>query len=151
MQQFLRKLLKDKDGNVAIELALVFIVLNIVILLGVDVSRMAIEKHQLTQYARAGAQYALLGQGQAEDSVAVSAAIADAAGDAYDGLTISQRNFCECPTGTSVDCDTGDCDGEVPPLFLTVTITKDYDYLFTLGAEEIGTINLQGTATVRVR
>ena len=43
MQQFLRKLLKDKDGNVAIELALVFIVLNIVILLGVDVSRMAIE------------------------------------------------------------------------------------------------------------
>ncbi|MHA1544503.1 MAG: TadE/TadG family type IV pilus assembly protein [Alphaproteobacteria bacterium] len=151
MKNFLlKKLITKVDGNATIELALIMTVMAAVIVLGVDYSRMTIEKHRLEQFARAGAQYGLLGQSEAQDLVGVAAAVSAAAGADAADITITATNFCECPDGSSTLC-TDDCSGVVPDLFLTVAVSKDFDYLFALGSSLTGAITLEGAATVRVR
>ncbi len=151
MKKFLlKKLITKVDGNATIELALIMTVMAAVIILGVDFSRMTIEKHRLEQFARAGAQYGLLGQTEAQNLTEVATAVRDAAGDDAAALTITTTNFCECPDGSATACD-DECSGVVPDLFLSVEVSKNFDYLFALGSSLTGAITLEGTATVRVR
>jgi len=152
MKKFsLKNLITGEDGNVTIELALIMTVMAAVIVLGVDFSRMTIEKHRLEQFARAGAQYGLLGQTQAQDLIGVAAAVSDAAGDDAGDLTITLRNFCECPGGVAADCGDECAGAEVPDLFLEVLVSKDFDYLFAMASNLTGAITLDGEATVRLR
>lgn len=148
--QFTKRLKSNIEGNVTIELALIMIVMAAVILLGVDFSRMAIEKHRLEQFARAGAQYGLLGQTEAQDLTAVITAVKSAAGADEATITVTATSYCECPGGAASDCD-DECSGEAPNLFLSVEVAKDYDYLFSMGSNLAGAITLEGEATVRVR
>lgn len=146
----MKKLKSNVAGNVTIELALIMTVMAAVIVLGVDFSRMTIEKHRLEQFARAGAQYGLLGQTQAQDLPGVIAAVKSAAGDDEAAITVTATSFCECPGGAAVDCG-DECTGEVPNLFLSVEVSKDFEYLFSMGSNLTGAITLDGEATVRVR
>lgn len=148
--QFTKTLKSNVAGNVTIELALIMTVMAAVIVLGVDFSRMTIEKHQLEQFARAGAQYGLLGQTQAQDLPGVIEAVKSAAGVDRAAITVTATSFCECPGGAAADCG-DECSGEVPNLFLSVAVSKDFDYLFSMGSTLTGSITLDGTATVRVR
>ncbi|MEE8294122.1 MAG: TadE/TadG family type IV pilus assembly protein [Sphingomonadales bacterium] len=152
MKKFLlKKFIANRDGNVTIELALIMIVMAAVIVLGVDFSRMTIEKHRLEQFARAGAQFGLLGQSQAQDLVGVAAAVSEAAGDDAGDITVTVRNFCECPGGIATPCE-DECAGAiVPDLFLEVLVSKDFDYLFSMASNLTGAITLGGEATVRLR
>lgn len=149
--RFLKNLFSDGEaGNVTIELALIMSVFIIVILLGVDFSRMAIEKHRLEQFARAGTQYGLLGQSEAQDLPEVINAVNAAAGADSGDITVTASNFCECDGGSS-DCDDTCADDTVPELYLSVNVVRTYDYMFTLGSDLAGTITLAGDSTVRVR
>lgn len=150
IKHFIKTITSNVEGNVTIELALIMIVMAAVIVLGVDFSRMTIEKHRLEQFARAGAQYGLLGQTEAQDLVAIEAAVTSAAGVDGPDITITTTSFCQCPDGTSIVCD-DDCGGVVPDLFLTVMVTKEFDYLFSVSSDLGGALTLDGEATVRVR
>lgn len=145
------RLKTSASGNVTVELALIMSVLILVILYGVDFANMAIEKHRLEQFARAGTQYALLGQSEAQDEDGITAAIEAAAGPAADELTISLSNFCECPDGTSSDCDDECAGGDVPNLFLSIEVSRSYPYMFTFGQDLTGDVILEGYSSVRVR
>lgn len=144
-----RRLAADRRGSVMVELALVMSIFAILVLGGFEVSRMAVEAHQVEQIARAGVQWGFLGQADATDIPAVEAATMAAAVDMVDAITVEATNFCMCPGGVPVDCSE-DCDGAINQLFLQVVVTKPYDFIFSL-QDTYGTVTLRGVAQLRVR
>ncbi len=150
-KNFIRNFKREVGGNVTVELALIMSIFILVILYGVDFSRMAIEKHRLEQFARAGAQFGFVSEENAMDSSGVTAAVSTAAGADADSLTISSISHCECPSDPAAACDETCPDDSTPDLYLVVTVSKNYSYLFTLGAQLGGDVLLEGSTTVRVR
>lgn len=150
LEKFLTRLARRIDGNVTVELALVMSVFALVMVGGYDFSSMAVEKHKLEQYARAGVQWGLLNQGSAVDQDKLIEVTKSAAGNDADDIDVTATNYCECPEG-SIGCSDTCAGGEVPDLFVAITVTKQFDYLFELSAGIGGDVTLTGTATMRVR
>lgn len=132
-----------------VELALAMSLFAVLLLGGFEVSRMAIQAHEVEQIARSGAQWGILGQADATDTAAVEAATREAAGVLAADITIAVTNFCLCPGGSPVDC-AEDCDGAVNQLFLQVVVTKPYDFVLNLQGT-YGPITLRGATELRVR
>ena len=71
MKTLFKKLFKlgiyadDTKGSVVVELALIMSVFALMMVGGYDFSRMAMESHKMEQVARAGTQWAFLGQANA--------------------------------------------------------------------------------------
>ena len=65
LKKILRRHADDTRGSVVVELALIMSVFALMMVGGYDFSRMAMETHEMEQFARAGTQWGLLGQGNA--------------------------------------------------------------------------------------
>lgn len=142
---------RDTAGNVTIELAVVMSVFALLAMGGFDISRMAKESHEMEQIARSAAQWALLNQGAAAETDVIEQKAVEAAGMHADDITATATNVCICAeSGSEIDCDVGTCPGdEVSQLFVEVTVTKPFVFLFDVGIA--GDFTLEGTARLRVR
>jgi Flp pilus assembly protein TadG len=150
LYQYILRLVRDRSGNVVIEMALIMSVFILLMLGGYDISRMAIETHELEQVARSGAQYALLGQTSAQDTATIIAEAKEAAGDDADLITVTATTFCECPDGTGNNCSDTCSDGSVSLMYVNVTVTKPFVFLFNLPVV-FGSYTISGSANMRIR
>lgn len=150
LQNYILGLVRDRSGSVVVELALIMSVFILLMLGGYDISRMAIETHELEQVARSGAQYALLGQPNAQDTATIISETREAAGDEADLITVAVTTFCECPNGTSNNCSDTCSDGSISLMYVSVTVTKPFIFLFNLPVV-FGSYTIAGSAIMRIR
>ena len=147
----LASLIRDRRGNVSIEMAFLITFLLVLVMGAYDFGRLAIEQAGVTQAARAGAQFAVLDQANATDTDGMKQAAKDEAEDP--NLDVDARNFCRCPGDpTEVSCAANCPDGQYAPLYVEVTVTDSVDMLFDYpGLPEKGSYSLTSTSTMRVR
>ncbi|HXV73707.1 MAG TPA: TadE/TadG family type IV pilus assembly protein [Sphingomonadales bacterium] len=141
-------LARDEAGSIMVELALAMTLFAVLLLGGFEVSRMATQAHEVEQFARAGAQWGMLGQADASDTASIESITQAAAGDMAGEITVTATNYCLCPDDSPVDCSE-DCNGAVNQLYLQVVVTKPYDFVLNLAG--FGTVTLAGRAVIRVR
>jgi len=135
---------------VTIELALIMSLFALMMLGGFEISRMAVETHELEQVARSGAQYALLGQANAQDTATVVTKTQEAAGVDADLITVTATTFCECPGGGANNCTDTCADGSISIMYINVMVSKPYVSLFSL-PDIFGSYTLSGEAEMRIR
>ena len=149
----LGSLIRDRRGNVCIEMAFLVSFLLVLVMGAYDFGRLAMEQSTVTQAARAGAQFAVLDQGNATDDASMIQAARDEADDPT--LQVDPRNFCRCPnTSVELDCSTNPicADGQYAPVYVEVTVTDTLDMLFDYpGLPGTDTYTLTSTSTMRVR
>ena len=143
-------LIREESGNVVVDLALIMSVFVLLMLGGYDISRMAIETHELEQVARSGAQYALLGPTKAQDTDTIISEAQEAAGDYADEITVTATTFCECPEGPMDNCTDTCVDGSTSDMFVSVMVTRPFIFLFNLPTI-FGSYTISGSAEMRVR
>ena len=149
----LGSLIRDRRGNVSIEMAFLVTFLLVLVMGAYDFGRLAMEQSGVTQAARAGAQFAVLDQANAADSAGMIQAARDEAEDPT--LQVNPISFCRCPGTTAKDltCATAICaDGQYAPLYVEVTVTDTLDMLFDYpGLPEPSSYTMTSTSTMRVR
>lgn len=147
----LGSLIRDRRGNVSIEMAFLVTFLLVLVMGAYDFGRLAMEQSSVTQAARAGAQFAVLDQANATDNAGMIQAARDEAEDP--ALTVNPRNFCRCPgSAAEVACGVNCPDGQYAPLYVEVTVTDTLDMLFDYpGLPEPSSYTMTSTSTMRVR
>ncbi len=149
----LGSLIRDRRGNVSIEMAFLVTFLLVLVMGAYDFGRLAMEQSGVTQAARAGAQFAVLDQDNAADNDGMIQAARDEAEDP--GLQVNPDSFCRCPGTTAKDplCAIAICpDGQYAPLYVEVTVTDTLDMLFDYpGLPEPSSYTMTSTSTMRVR
>ena len=147
----LGSLIRDRRGNVSIEMAFLVTFLLVLVMGAYDFGRLAMEQAGVTQAARAGAQFAVLDQANATDKNGIRQAAWDEAEDPT--LDVDPDWFCRCPGGSqTTDCTTNCADGSYPPLYVQVTVTDTLDMLFDYpGLPEANSYTMTSTSTMRVR
>ncbi len=144
-------LIGDRRGNVSIEMAFLITFLLVLVMGAYDFGRLAMEQSTVTQAARAGAQFAVLDQANAQDKTGMENAAKEEAEDPT--LDAKADWFCRCPGTTAKDQTCAVCaDGSYAPLYVEVTVTDTIDMLFDYpGLPEKGSYTLSSTSTMRVR
>ena len=128
------QLLKCRKGNVAIEFGFMVPIFVLVTLAAVELGRLGSEMSRITHAAKAGTQYGIQDQSNANDISGIIQAVRDNAEDANNELTVSARRYCRCP-GQSVDlpCTDSCTDDKFAPMFVEVNVSHDlaavFDYL----------------------
>ncbi len=147
----LGSLIRDRRGNVSIEMAFLVTFLLVLVMGAYDFGRLAMEQSTVTQAARAGAQFAVLDQSNATNTAGMEQAAKDEAEDP--GLDVQADNFCRCPgSSAKVPCGNNCPDGQYAPLYVEVTVNETIDMLFDYpGLPEQGSYTLTSTSTMRVR
>ncbi len=147
----LGSLIRDRRGNVCIEMAFLVTFLLVLVMGAYDFGRLAMEQSTVIQAARAGAQFAVLDQANATDKDGMIQAAQDEAEDPT--LQVVPRPFCRCPGSATEDPDCNICpDGQYAPLYVEVTVTDTFDMLFDYpGLPGTDTYTLTSTSTMRVR
>jgi hypothetical protein len=147
----LGSLIRDRHGNVSIEMAFLVTFLLVLVMGAYDFGRLAMEQSGVTQAARAGAQFAVLDQANAGDEAGIRQAAQDEAEDP--NLLVYPRQFCRCPgSAAEVGCG-GNCpDGQYAPLYVEVRVVDTLDMLFDYpGLPEPSSYTMTSTSTMRVR
>lgn len=142
----------DRSGSALIELALIMPVF-ILILAGVaDMARFTYASIEVSNAARAGAQYGIRNRGTAVDTPGMAHAAANDAGD-MPSLKSTVSQYCVCTDGTSINCANAAVKCVSPARILqyvevdtTTTLTPLFPYpgLPT-------TLTLKGHTTMRVQ
>ena len=147
----LGSLIRDRRGNVSIEMAFLVTFLLVLVMGAYDFGRLAMEQSGVTQAARAGAQFAVLDQANAADDAGIIQAARDEAEDPT--LIVAPDSFCRCPGTTAKDPACAICpDGQYAPLYVEVTVTDTLDMLFDYpGLPEPSSYTMTSTSTMRVR
>lgn len=118
----LRRFARSSSGGAAVELAVVFPVLLLLIIAIVDYGRVFYTSVVVSNAARAGAEYGAQGLQFAVDT-AGQRVYAQTDGNEAGALTIATSFFCECGGAPNVTC--GFCGGgAAPDVFVEVTATK---------------------------
>ena len=125
MKQFFRGLRRDERGSLLIESAILLSILSLGAVVTYDVSRAAYEQARLENVVRAGAQYGLRGQTEANDIDGIIAAAQVAAGKAAPDITITAATACECPGGTPIACHESCSDDNAAQMVMTITATRN--------------------------
>jgi Flp pilus assembly protein TadG len=117
----------DRRGSLLLEFALILPVLFILLVGMLDLGRFGIQKSALLQGARAGGQYAIVAPDQ---SASINATAQNATG--LTGVTATSAKFCECVSGTTVDCTTTCGSGETLKTYVTVTTIKAFSSVLSV-------------------
>ena len=88
----LDRLIRDRGGNVTIEMAFLITFLLVLVMGAYDFGRLAMEQAGVTQAARAGAQFAVLDQANATDTDGMKQAAKDEAEDPTCHVGTEQRS-----------------------------------------------------------
>ena len=148
----LGSLIRDRRGNVSIEMAFLVTFLLVLVMGAYDFGRLAMEQAGVTQAARAGAQFAVLDQANATNEDAIRQAARDEAEDP--NLKVDPIiSFCRCPgSAVQVNCGNNCPDGQYAPRYVQVTVTDTLDMLFDYpGLPEANSYTMTSTSTMRVR
>jgi len=142
----------NERGNVLIEMGILTPFLVLLAVGTFDFGRLVVEQSGVTQAARAGAQFAVLDQGNAADTDGMIQAARNEAEDVDNSLVITARNFCRCPgSNAEVTCTLNCADGQYAPLFVEVSVTNN-DFGFLVDYPGIGqSRTLNAVSTMRVR
>jgi Flp pilus assembly protein TadG len=128
-----RRVLADSSGNLMIEMAFA-LPLILLLLIGLfDLGRLGLQKSALLQGARAGAQYGMTAPNETSN-------INDTAQSAtgLTGVTATNNVFCECVSGTPVDCGTTCTGSQTKKTYITVQTTKSFSSVLGLTTVNLG-------------
>jgi hypothetical protein len=126
---FLARLLRDREGSISVEAALVFPVLLLRLIGLTDLGLAVRHKMVLDGAARAGAQLALA---DADDLAAIEAVVLDAGSLTADSPpTIDVHHFCECSDGTAIACDASCAAGLERHRYVSISVANQHDTLFS--------------------
>src|SRR5258708_3393040 len=120
------QLFPSKDGNVAVEFALIAPVLASLLWAGYDFSQVIEEKIRLTNAAMAGVQYAVQSAANAQNTSAGQSAVRTAANDGANVIAVTSSLACSCEDGSTITCGTGSCASGVPIQEATVTVQENF-------------------------
>jgi Flp pilus assembly protein TadG len=113
---------KARKGGAAVELAVVFPVLLLLLIGVVDYGRVFYTSVTVSNAARAGAEWGQQSPATETDTVSMKA-FAQLDGNDAGSITLSARWFCECAGTANVACNA--CSGGVAPeVYVEVTATK---------------------------
>lgn len=139
----IRRFRRDTRGATAVEFALILPVLIVALAGLIDYGLLVYNNNEMENAARSGAQYAMLGDTQAADDAAITAAAYDALRDTS-GVTTTISRSCQCPDGTAVACSGTLCtDDIVPGAYIKVHLHRDYVPLFGLVLDNPTDINAE--------
>jgi Flp pilus assembly protein TadG len=139
----------DRRGGAALELAVVFPFLVLLVIGVADFARAYNTAIAVANAASAGTGQGARGAWATVDTAAMtSTAIADASPISLD--TVTSSKFCKCSNGTTPSC-TGSCSGYgVPQVFVQVRVRKTYAMLFRYpGLPQ--SFPIVRTATIRIQ
>lgn len=142
-------------GSVAIELALLAPVLAALLIGSVDFGTYIYKKMQLQSASRAGAQFAIQEDGNAEDSAGIKTAVLSSADDLDTGINIVSTAYCSCADGTETTVSaitgcSGTCSGgDSPALSVRVTVSNTFTPIFPYPGFP-DSLDLQGETSLRV-
>lgn len=147
----LRTLPGREDGVIATEVALLGPLLLLLILVLFDLAMAGWLSTQLSNGARAGAQFAL---SDSQNSAGIEAAVRSAGIDAQavssPSFTVAVRRFCECDGGVELACNETCGSGEPSRMFVTVRVNAVYVPLFPYPFIGDG-LPMSGSAVLQVR
>lgn len=129
----LRDLRADRRGNFAIEFALALPILLLLLVGLLDLGRLSLQKSALLQGAREGAQYGILAP---TDTANIQATAKNATG--ITGATATASTFCECVSGTQVDCSTTCTGGAAIKQYVVVTTNAAFRSVLTPATTTFG-------------
>lgn len=143
----LGRLLANRDGNVAVEFALVLPMLILILGGVIDFGRAFYDQMALETAARSAVQYARQNPG---DATGIQLAATSAGGLPATATVDALQVFCECPDGSSIGCSTVCATGEALLRFLSITVREDFETLFPYPGVS-SPLALAGTAVIRVQ
>jgi Flp pilus assembly protein TadG len=129
----LRGIAGASAGNVALEFALAFPVLALLLVGLLDLGRFSTQKSAMLQGAQEGANY---GVQYPSDSSGINSTAQNATG--LTGVTASNNVFCECTAGTSISCSSTCTGGGVLKKYVAVTATRSFSSVFSSGTLNLG-------------
>lgn len=143
----LRRLLADRSGATAVEMAVILPLLLVILVHFIDFGLAFHHRTKLEGAARAAAQQALIDHQATGTIQAVALATLDMPDDGQTGITVSTS--CEC-AGAAASCTAWCADGSYPATYMTVRVTRPF-------TDGIGFIDMptifptDGVAHVRVQ
>ena len=117
----------NRRGGAALELAVVFPILLLLIIGVADYGRVFFTSITVANAARAGAEYGAQSPATSVDTVGMKL-FAQADGNEVGSLTLAARYYCECGGSANPSCTV--CSGVAPDVFVEVTATKAVAMLF---------------------
>ena len=99
---------KDGEGQALVETALIFPLLITMLVGTAELARVAYAAIEVSNAARAGAQYGAQNGYTASDTTGISTAASNDAAN-LSGLTTTSSYSCVCSDGTASTCQTSDC------------------------------------------
>src|SRR5258708_40160216 len=97
----IRRLVRSRDGNAAVEFAFIAPILATLLWAGYDFGQVIEEKIRLTNAAVAGGQYALQSTAQAQNASAIQNAPRTAAKDSANAITVTASLAWSCEDGSA--------------------------------------------------
>ena len=120
---------RDDRGAIAVEWALVAMFLGTLMLGAFSYGTAALHKMQMANAVRAGLQYVVVRKPVQGDLTQIRTTVLNAAPpDLLDTRSLTVTLFCQCPDGSSVDCD-GNCTTDEPMTFISIKMNEKYDTL----------------------
>lgn len=152
-----KKVIRDEEGSITIETALVAVLLNFIGVGVLDFGLAFAHKMQLANAVRAGMQYAVVRKPVDGDYSAIINAVTQTVPTATEhaNRTISVTLTCECPDGSTIDCVGEDgedltCDdSSLRAAYLDITVNETYDMLLNYPGLP-ATLSFSETAKVRL-
>lgn len=145
-----RDMLRKTDGLAAVELAMVVPILSLIVVGTWDFGRAFQEDARMSSAARAGAQYGSFNTDNAEDTAGIALAARYDANDTNQLLTVTSERSCECPNGSSINCNDTCASGEMSRMYVTVQVGQEFEPYFEYPFIK-APISLSGQAVMRVR
>jgi Flp pilus assembly protein TadG len=141
-------------GQAFIEMALILPVLLVLTIGVIEIGRLAYDEIEVTDAARAGAQYGAQILGDAPNNAGITLAAQNDAPDISGGLTVNSVETCGCPgaaPGTAGNCFAAPgC--AYPIVYVTVTTTYTFSPLFNYpGISTLIPATLTGVSTMPVQ
>ena len=141
-----RRFGRSRSGGAAVELAVVFPILLLLIIGVVDYGRAFYTSVTVSNAARAGAEYGAQSSGALVDTITMKSF---AQGDGQDAgtLTLTPVRYCECG-GVAHSCNSACAGGEAPDVFFELTASKSVTMLLPYPGLP-STISISRKATFR--
>ncbi len=122
-------------GAATVEMAFLTPLILLMVMGVVDFARVYYDAIIVTHAARAAVAYGAQSNATSRDFAGIQFAAQQEAQDlvrhdASAGISVTTEQFCRCPSGTVVDCITGNCGiGSAPEIYLRVTAEKIFKLL----------------------
>jgi Flp pilus assembly protein TadG len=145
---------RTRAGNSAVELALAFSVLGLLVLGIADLGRIYYTSIELTNAATAGAIYGAFTVSRSSDIAGMKTAALNEAADVsgVDVTTVPPSRYCQCPSGTQNDCSNlNACGTGVKMRYYVKVTTKKTFTTMSKFPKMPNTINITRQTVMRVQ